>query len=217
MNIYLCGMIGSGKTAIGLAISRRLQWPFIDLDRVMEEEAGKRIHDIVAEETWLGFREREYAICKRFSGMDHSVIALGGGTVRYEWNRDILRGSGAIILLTARRKVLAERVRENDRPRVNPGVSLEQDLSLLWKKFRRLYYLAADFTYRTDQGKTIRQEADEIIRALKKKRGLGFEDSRGQGNPQKGELPNPKPGALKTPAPARGQLIMQWFSSVATR
>ncbi len=169
MNIYLCGMIGSGKTAVGLAISRRLRWPFFDLDRVMEEEAGKRIHDIVAEETWLGFREREYGICKRFSQMDHSVIALGGGTARYEWNRDILKGSGPIILLTAKLKVLAERVRKNDRPRVNPGATLEQDLSVLWKKFKHLYYLAADFTYRTDQEKTVRQEADEIIRIVKKR------------------------------------------------
>jgi shikimate kinase len=170
MNIYLCGMIGSGKTAVGLAISRRLQWPFFDLDQVMEEEAGKRIHDIVAEETWVGFREREYAICKRFSKMDHSVIALGGGTVRYEWNRDILRRSGVIVLLTAKLNVLAERVKKNDRPRVNPGANLEQDLSLLWKKFKHLYYLAADFTYRTDQDKTVKQEADEIIKILKRKK-----------------------------------------------
>ena len=173
-------MIGSGKTAVGLAISKRLRWPFFDLDRVMEEEAGKRIHDVVAEETWLGFREREYAICKRFSQMDHSVIALGGGTARYEWNRDILRGSGPVILLTARLKVLAERVKKNDRPRVNLGVTLEQDLSVLWKKFKHLYYLAADFTYPTDQGKTVLQEADEIIRIVKK-RAHGFEDSKRQG------------------------------------
>ncbi|HSB03762.1 MAG TPA: shikimate kinase [Thermodesulfobacteriota bacterium] len=172
MNIYLCGMIGSGKTAIGLAISRRLQWPFFDLDQVMEEEAGKRIHDIVAQETWVGFREREYAICKRFSKMDYSVIALGGGTVRYEWNRDVLKGSGPIILLTAKLKVLAERVKKNDRPRVNPGVNLEQDLSLLWKRFKHLYYQAADFTYRTDQGKTVKQEADEIIKILERRKFL---------------------------------------------
>src|SRR3990172_9013282 len=178
MNIYLCGMIGSGKTAIGVALSRRLGWDFFDLDQVMEEEAGRRIHDIVAEEFWLGFGEREYAICKRFSRMDHSVVALGGGTVRYEWNRDILRGSGPIILLTARLKVLAERVRKNDRPRVNPGVSLEQDLSILWRKFKRLYNLAADFTYRTDKGLTVRQEVEEIIRILKKKRGSGFQEPR---------------------------------------
>ena len=172
MNIYLCGMIGSGKTAIGLAISRRLKWSFFDLDQVMESEAGKRIHEIVAEETWLGFREREYSICKRFSEMNHSVIALGGGTVRYEWNRDILKGSGPVILLTARLKILADRVKKNDRPRVNLGASLEQDLSLLWRKFKHLYFLAADFTYRTDHGKTVHQEADEMIRILRKKKFL---------------------------------------------
>jgi len=176
MNIYLCGMIGSGKTAIGLAISRRLQWTFFDLDQVMEGKAGKRIHDIVAEETWLGFREREYEICKRFSRMNHTVVALGGGTVRYEWNRDILNGSGPIILLTAKLKVLAERVRKNDRPRVNPGATLEQDLALLWKRFKHLYYLAADFTYRTDRDKTVRQEANEIVRIVKK-RVQGFQNS----------------------------------------
>lgn len=165
-------MIGSGKTAIGIEISRRLHWPFFDLDRVMEDETGKRIHDIVAEETWVGFREREYAICKRFPRMDHSVIALGGGTVRYEWNRDVLKGSGPIILLTAKLKVLADRVKKNDRPRVNPGATLEMDLSLLWKSFKHLYYLAADFTYRTDQHKTVKQEADEIIKILNRKKFL---------------------------------------------
>ncbi|OGP89240.1 MAG: hypothetical protein A2156_07125 [Deltaproteobacteria bacterium RBG_16_48_10] len=101
--------------------------------------------------------------------MDHSVIALGGGTARYEWNRDVLKGSGPVILLMTKLKVLAERVKKNDRPRVNPGVSLEQDLSLLWKKFKHLYYLTADFTYRTDQGKTISQEAEDIIKILKRK------------------------------------------------
>ena len=77
MNIYLCGMIGSGKTAVGKMIAKRLHWPFFDLDQIMEEEAGKGIHEIVAQETWLGFREREYEICKRFSKRDRSVIALG--------------------------------------------------------------------------------------------------------------------------------------------
>ena len=63
-------MIGSGKTAVGRAIARKLRWPFFDLDQIMEKEAGKRIHDIVAKETWLGFREREYQICKKFSKME---------------------------------------------------------------------------------------------------------------------------------------------------
>jgi len=168
MNIYLCGMIGSGKTAIGKAIARKLRWPFFDLDQIMEEEAGKRIHDIVTEETWLGFREREYQICKRFSQTDCSVIALGGGTVRYQWNMDVLRGSGRVILLKANLKVLADRVKKYDRPRVNPGTSLEEDISILWKKYKCLYYKAADLVVKTDQGKTVLEEAVEIVRRLKK-------------------------------------------------
>ena len=168
MNIYLWGMIGSGKTAIGKAVARKLRWPFFDLDQIMEEEAGKRIHDIVTEETWLGFREREYQICKRLSQMDCSVIALGGGTVRYQWNADVLRGSGRVILLKANLKVLADRVKKYDRPRVNPGTSLEEDISILWKKYKCLYYKAADLVVKTDQGKTVLEEAVEIIRRLKK-------------------------------------------------
>jgi hypothetical protein len=39
----------------------------------------------------------------------------------------------------------------------------------LWKRFKHLYYLAADFTYRTDRDKTVRQEAHEIVRIVKKK------------------------------------------------
>jgi len=166
-------MIGSGKTVVGKAIARKLRWPFLDLDQIMEKEAGKRIHDIVAEETWLGFRQREYQICKRFSQMDHSVIALGGGTVRYQWNVDVLKGSGMVILLEANLKILAERVKQHDRPRVNPNTSLEEDIAILWKKFKDLYYQAADLVLRTDREKTVLEEADEIITKLKKQ---GFFD-----------------------------------------
>jgi len=116
MNLYLCGMIGSGKTSIGKEIAKRLRWPFFDVDQIMEKEAGKRIHDIVAEEGWVSYRESEYHIAKRLSQLDRSVVATAGGTVRYEWNMD--------------------------------G--------------------AADFTYRTDRNKTVKEEAEEIIDLLEK-------------------------------------------------
>ena len=169
MNIYLCGMIGSGKTSIGRAISRIRKRPFFDVDQIMEKEAGKRIHDIVAEEGWVSYREREYQICKRLSKLDQAVVALAGGTVRYAWNIDVLKGSGIFVLLTGKLQTLAERARKNDRPRVNAGTTLEQDLALLWKKSKHLYLGAADLIYKTDRGKTVGQEAEEIIRILKRR------------------------------------------------
>ena len=95
---------------------------------------------------------------------------MAGGTVRYEWNMDALRGTGVIILLNARINTLVQRAMNNDRPRVNPVSDLKADLILLWKEKRHLYYGAADLLYRTDRNKTVKQEAEEIIKMLKKKK-----------------------------------------------
>ncbi len=172
MNIYLCGLIGTGKTSIGKGIARRLRRPFYDVDRIMEKEAGKRIHDIVVEEGWVSYREKEYNISKRLSRKNRSVVAMAGGTVRYEWNMDVFRGTGVFILLIAPIKTLVSRAEKNDRPRVNLGTSLERDLSLIWKKYKDRYQRAADFTYRTGGNKSVKQEAKEIIEILKKERFL---------------------------------------------
>ena len=169
MNIYFCGMIGSGKTAVGELLAQRLGWSFFDLDREMDRELGRSFHELVREQGWLAFRELEYKFCKRFSQMDKTVIALGGGTVRYEWNTDILRGTGITIFLESNLPTLADRVRKADRPRVNPGVSLEEDLQRIWSTASHLYRQCADITYHTDQGKSVPEEVQEIWEILKMK------------------------------------------------
>jgi len=166
MNIYLCGLIGSGKTAIGEQLARRLGRPFLDLDREMDRELGRSFHELVREQGWLPFRELEYRICKRFAARERSVIALGGGTVRYEWNTDLLRGTGILILLDAEIPILAPRVRQADRPRVNPGATLEEDLRKIWSASAHLYRQAADIIYRTDSGKEIEAEVEELVGLL---------------------------------------------------
>ena len=176
MNIYLSGMIGSGKTALGTLLARRLGWSFFDLDQEMDKEVSGRgdpasrpytFHDLVREQGWLAFRELEYKICKRFSKMNRSVIALGGGTARYEWNRDILQGTGVRILLLADLKVLAERVSRQDRPRVNPGTTLEEDLERIWDEHQEQYLGFADLHYRTDGGKTVFEEVEDLLGKLR--------------------------------------------------
>jgi shikimate kinase len=166
LNVYLCGMIGSGKTVIGERLAARLGRPFLDLDGEMDRELGRSFHELVQEEGWLAFREREYALCRRFANLKRVVVALGGGTVRYAWNTDILRGTGVIILLEADLGVLVERVRRADRPRVNPGASLEEDLRRIWSAAGHLYRQAADLTYQTDAGKEIEGEVSELLALL---------------------------------------------------
>jgi shikimate kinase len=168
MNVYLSGLIGVGKSTVGQAIAGILGWKFDDLDLAMERMAGKNFHKVVEEEGWLGFRIREYSICKQFSRMDKTIIGLGGGTVRYEWNRDVLKGSGINILLTADLTILADRLSDKDRPRVKPGASMKEDLTWMWEEHKEIYIGFADLIYPTDQGESILEEAEEIISILRK-------------------------------------------------
>lgn len=160
-NIYLSGMIGSGKTTLGLHLAEALDLPFYDVDREMDRRLGYSFHRLVAERGWVAFRELEYAICKDFVRLSRALVCLGGGTVRYEWNRDLLRGTGLVILLTAPVAELARRVRLAERPRVNAGTTLEQDLEKIWAESADTYRRAADLIYST-AGK----EVEEAVRDL---------------------------------------------------
>jgi shikimate kinase len=161
VNVYFCGMIGSGKTTIGRCLAAELGLDFYDLDEEMDRILGYSFHKLVEEKGWLTFRELEYTLCKRFSKLDRAIICLGGGTVRYEWNLDILRGTGSIILLEAPLDILVKRVRLADRPRVNPGTSLEEDIEMIWETSKEKYYNAADIIYNTDR-KSVEQEVEEL-------------------------------------------------------
>jgi shikimate kinase len=161
MNIYFCGLIGSGKTTIGERLSQELGLGFLDLDQVMDGRLGYSFHRLVAEQGWLPFRELEYNIMKYFAAQERTVVCLGGGTVRYEWNNDAIRGTGPVILLNVPIETIIDRIRHNDRPRVNPGTDLAKDLEIMWTKDRHKYFDAADIVYDC-AGKTLDEEVAEI-------------------------------------------------------
>jgi shikimate kinase len=166
MNIYFSGMIGSGKTTIGAAVAERLELPVLDLDEEMDDALGYSFHHLVQEQGWLPFRELEYAICKRFATMSGVVCCLGGGTVRYEWNVDLLRPSGVTVYLEAAPETLIERVRAADRPRVNAGTTLEEDVHRIWSEHRQKYLDAADIVFRSDEA-PVHESADRLVQLLR--------------------------------------------------
>ena len=133
----------------------------------MDAELGRSFHDLVREQGWLPFRELEYRVCKRLAARTGVVVALGGGTVRYEWNRDVLRGTGAIVLLEADLATLAARVREADRPRVHAGATLEEDLARIWQTSAPLYRDGARLVHRTDTGRDVDAETEALLAAVR--------------------------------------------------
>ena len=126
MDIVLIGLPGSGKTAVGRRLAARHQAVFVDLDEVIEGEAGKRIPEIFAEEGEIGFRARERAVIESLGEADPSpevqrVIAPGGGAIVDPRNRWRLYRGRVPIWLDGRPEVLAQRLRRS--PNIRPLVT----------------------------------------------------------------------------------------------
>jgi len=97
--VYLIGFMGSGKSTTGMKLATLLGWPFIDLDRSIEEHTGLSIPEIFSRhgETW--FREVESETLKNLRSLTKGVISTGGGTPCYGENMDYMLETGLTIYL----------------------------------------------------------------------------------------------------------------------
>ncbi len=98
-NIVLIGMPGCGKSAVGQALAKALDRPFVDADSEIEKAAGMSIPDIFATEGEAGFRARETAVLARLGMGSGAVLATGGGCVTREENYPLLHQNGVIFWL----------------------------------------------------------------------------------------------------------------------
>ena len=82
--------MGSGKTTVGPLVAARLGWRFVDVDDVIEAEAGAPIAEIFARQGEAEFRERERGTIERLAAGDGLVLALGGGAIETAATRELL-------------------------------------------------------------------------------------------------------------------------------
>jgi XRE family aerobic/anaerobic benzoate catabolism transcriptional regulator len=80
--IALVGMRGAGKSTLGQRLAAELGCPFIELDRLVEQEYGARIPDLIEIAGVATFRRYERACLERvIAGHEAAVIAAAGGIV----------------------------------------------------------------------------------------------------------------------------------------
>ena len=173
-NIVLIGFMGTGKTAVGRVLAKRLSRKLIEIDAVIEKTAGKTISDIFKDEGEINFRELEIEAIKQAAKDGKQVIACGGGAVLNTINIDRLRATGVIVNLVADPEIILKRTsgENGSRPLLNAAEPLERIKEL--QKFREPFYdRAADITINTSK-LNIDAAADKIIERLRKYEGFNL-------------------------------------------
>ena len=165
-NIYLVGLMGSGKTTLGKILSKKLDKIFYDSDQVIEEKLGVDVPMIFGYEGEAGFREREKDILNKLVGIQNIVLATGGGIILSKSNRDLLAKNGIVIYLKSNQKDLILRMKnDKTRPLLKNG-NIEEIIKKLYKEREPLYEEIADFEIMT-KNKRIHEIVNEIISVIK--------------------------------------------------
>ena len=116
-HLALAGFMGSGKTTVGEAVSRRLGRPFVDLDREIEARAGSAVAELFASRGEPGFRALEEDVARDvLRDSEPVVVALGGGAVLSERTRNDLAARAFTVLLDVDSEVAWTRVAGSGRP-----------------------------------------------------------------------------------------------------
>lgn len=163
--VVLVGMMGSGKTAIGKALSAQLNVPFLDSDAEIEAAANASIAEIFERDGEEFFRRRETEVINRLLSGRPCILSTGGGAFLAETNRNSITDKGVSLWLDANLETLWERVRHKaTRPLLrteNPRQTLADLLDA-----RLPVYASANLKVDVEMGYSIEETTQAVIDVL---------------------------------------------------
>jgi shikimate kinase len=108
--IYLVGFMAAGKSTIARALSRRLGWPALDIDEMIEQRERATVAEIFARRGEPHFRAVERAVLAEQLPSRHVIVATGGGTFADPQNRAIINADGVSVWIDVPLERLIARV-----------------------------------------------------------------------------------------------------------
>ena len=137
-NLIFLGMMGSGKSSIGLLVSKKLNLKFFDTDNMIEDEVGMKISKIFEKKGENYFRNIEEKITLKILKNNNNVVSLGGGAFINKRIRNEVLTNNSSIWLNWDLEILLKRIKSSKkRPLIFN--SNDQEIKDLIKKRLKIY------------------------------------------------------------------------------
>ena len=161
--IVLTGFMGSGKTTVGALVAARLGWRFLDVDYLIEAEAGASIAELFARDGERAFRDREHSTVSGLASEAALVLALGGGAIERTETRDLLLTVPGTLLIHLEVELATALARCRGTEHARPVLADQVNLAARYLE-RLPLYRTAHVSIQVDT-LTPEQVADAVLRA----------------------------------------------------
>jgi shikimate kinase len=162
MNITLIGMAGAGKSTIGKALAKRLNYTFIDVDRLITEKTGMPLQDLIDKQGDSALIRFEEEAILGLGQLDNCIISPGGSVI---YSRDAMRHLkeiSKIVFLDAPFRSNVRRI-PNARKRGIVGLR-DRSLKELFEERLVLYNKYADFSIKIRGRENVQSLAERVIK-----------------------------------------------------
>jgi shikimate kinase len=163
LNISLCGMMGSGKSSIGKILANKLNYNFIDVDKMIEIDAGKTIKKIFEEDGEQYFRDLEEKKTINILELKETIVSLGGGAIINKNIRGSIKKNSYNIYLNVNIDILTKRLQNSKtRPLIYKKNLKKELINLIG--IREKFYRKADLIVKNE--KNIIETTENIIKKI---------------------------------------------------
>ena len=142
-SIVLTGLMGSGKSAIGKALSEKMGVPISDTDKIIEKEVGKTVYEIFNDSGEKYFRQVEEKVVGRVLDEPAHIISTGGGSILSSKTRKAIKSKSFSIWVQCKVDIISNRIHDQEK---RPLLQNKNILDTLVKKNieRVKFYRQAD-------------------------------------------------------------------------
>ena len=159
-NLTLTGMMGVGKSTIGKILAKKLNYNFVDIDKLIELKENLSISSIFKNKGENYFRKIEYKVILSELKTKNSVISLGGGAFLNNTIRANTKKFSTSFWLDVTVEELINRLKNNKKRPLLLNKNLNETVKKIYFERKKIYN-EADYRVKCNS-----LRSDEIVNKI---------------------------------------------------